>query len=168
MRNRIVGLMIVGIALLIGIIIYLFNKALTDIVNASCTHGPACSMWGAINFQTRVSIVIMAFVLLIGLYLVFFGREERIVTKVKLVKEAGQKKLAKESYKKIIDALGADERKVFVELINSQGSIYQSDLIGKTGFTKVKVTRILDRLEGKGLVERKRRGMTNIIILKHN
>jgi len=27
------------------------------------------------------------------------------------------------------------------------------------------MTRILDRLEGKGFVERKRRGMTNVVVL---
>jgi len=38
--------------------------------------------------------------------------------------------------------------------------------VEETGFTKVKITRILDSLEGNGLIERKRRGMTNIIILR--
>ena len=51
-------------------------------------------------------------------------------------------------------------------LLHGQGSAYQSDLIKETQLTKVKITRILDHLEGKQLIERKRRGMTNIIILK--
>lgn len=48
----------------------------------------------------------------------------------------------------------------------NQGSMYQSDIIKQTARSKVKVSRILDRLEGKGIIERKRRGMTNIVILK--
>ena len=44
--------------------------------------------------------------------------------------------------------------------------MFQADLVDKCGFGKVKVTRILDGLENKGLVERKRRGMSNIVILK--
>ena len=28
------------------------------------------------------------------------------------------------------------------------------------------VSRIIDRLEGKGFVERKRRGMTNVVVMK--
>ncbi|MBI4983154.1 MarR family transcriptional regulator [Candidatus Woesearchaeota archaeon] len=51
-------------------------------------------------------------------------------------------------------------------VLREQGSAYQSDLIKETRLTKVKVTRILDKLEGRGLIERKRRGMTNIVILK--
>ena len=46
------------------------------------------------------------------------------------------------------------------------GSAYQSDLIKETGFSKVKVTRILDKMETADIIERKRRGMTNIIVLK--
>ena len=78
MRNRIVGLMVIGIAALMGFIIYSFNSAMTDIVNASCSHGPSCPMWGTISFQTNISIAITALVALLGLYLVFFGQEERV------------------------------------------------------------------------------------------
>tara|TARA_Y100000310_G_scaffold79304_3_gene76019 strand:- start:11104 stop:11229 length:126 start_codon:yes stop_codon:yes gene_type:complete len=31
---------------------------------------------------------------------------------------------------------------------------------------KAKVSRIIDRLENKDIVERKRRGMTNVVVLK--
>ena len=35
-----------------------------------------------------------------------------------------------------------------------------------TGFGKVKITRVIDRLEGKNLIERRRRGMTNVVVFK--
>jgi len=67
--------------------------------------------------------------------------------------------------KKLISGLNEEEKKI-VDLIQlKEGSIYQSDLIKESGMNKVKVSRILDRLEGKGLIDRKRRGMTNIVIL---
>ena len=56
---------------------------------------------------------------------------------------------------------------VLEQIIAAEGSVLQSELVSTTGLTKVKVTRILDKLEGKGLIERRRRGMTNIVILKH-
>ncbi|MBM3200728.1 MarR family transcriptional regulator [Candidatus Woesearchaeota archaeon] len=170
MKNRIVGLIIIGITALIGFIVYSFNKALTDIVNTSCSHGPSCAMWGSIDFQTKISLGVMAFVFAIGLYLIFFGKEEkiveRVITKVKKVGAVEQKKVTKEAYHKIIAGLSQDEKTVFEKVIESEGSIFQSDLVDKTSFPKVKVTRVLDRLEGKGLIERKRRGMTNVVILK--
>jgi len=158
MRNRVVGILIIGIALLVGFIIFAFNRALTGIVNTSCSHGSSCPMWGTINFQTNISIGIMVFIILIGLYLIFFGKEPKA--------QAESKKITKEEYKKILDSLEKDEKSVFEHLIDSQGTIFQSALVEKTGFTKVKITRILDKLEGRKLIERRRRGMTNVVILK--
>ncbi|MFH1364266.1 MAG: MarR family transcriptional regulator [Candidatus Aenigmatarchaeota archaeon] len=169
MKNRIVGILIIGIAALIGYIILIFNTAMADIVNTACGHGPTCPMWGTLNFQTNVSMGIMVFIVIIGLYLIFFGKEERIVTKIKTVqKQLDPKNVTKANYQKIMRGLGEDERNVLERLIEAQGTILQSDLVNQTGFTKVKVTRILDRLEGKNLIERRRRGMTNSIIIKHH
>ena len=79
----------------------------------------------------------------------FFAKEKKIVIKPK---ELGR--------------LDKDEKQLVDALIKENGSIFQSDLVEKTKMTKVKVTRVLDRLEGRGVIERKRRGMTNIVILK--
>lgn len=70
-------------------------------------------------------------------------------------------------FKKInIEELDDEERKIYQAIVEKEGSIYQSDLIKETKFSKVKVSRILDRMELKKILERKRRGMTNIVILK--
>ncbi len=62
--------------------------------------------------------------------------------------------------------LNADERRLYDLIVQAEGSMFQAELVEKSGFSKVKVSRILDRLEGLGLVERRRRGMTNMVILK--
>lgn len=167
MKNRVVGFLIIGIAILIGFITFSFNRALTDIVNSACSHGPSCPMWGTIRFQTNVSIAVMIFVSMIGIYLIFFGKEEKIVMKIKRVEERVKpEKITKASYRKVMNRLKRDERLIFEKVIGSEGTIFQSQLAKETGFNKVKVTRLLDRLEGRGLIERKRRGMTNVVILK--
>lgn len=161
MKNRAVGIIIVGIALLMGLIIYLFNRALTEIVSTSCSHGTACPMWASINFQTNIGLGIMLFVVLIGLYLIFsekFHKKEKI--------EDVKEPIRAEDYSEILSDLLLEEKTVLEKVIEANGAIFQSDLVEKTGFTKVKVTRILDKLEGRGLIERKRRGMTNVVILK--
>ncbi len=168
MRNRIVGIMVIGIALLIGFIIFSFNRALTSIVNETCAHGESCAMWDTIDFQTNIGIGIMAFVVLTGIYLIFFGKEEKVVTKIRTVStQVGPKKITKDGYQNVLKSLTNDEKMIFEKVLESEGSMFQSDLVEKTGMPKVKVTRLLDKLEGKGLVERKRRGMTNIVVLKH-
>jgi uncharacterized membrane protein len=128
-------------------------------------------MWATIDFQTNVGIGIDLFIVAIGLYLIFFGREERIVTRIKPViktikQQLGPEKITKENYQKAMEGLDQDEKSVLEKVIESNGSIFQSELAEKTSMNKVRVTRILDRLEGRHLIERKRRGMTNIVILR--
>ena len=168
MKNRTAGLLVIGAALFIGFIIYLFNRALTEIVNTSCEHGSACPMWKTIDFQTNIGIAIMTLVVAAGLYLVFFAREEKpLVPKIKIVAPQFQaKKPSKENYQKIFAALDPESRAVLEKIIEAEGAALQSAIVESTGLTKVKITRILDRLESHGLIERRRRGMTNVIVLK--
>lgn len=163
MRNRIVGFLIIFVALLMGFIIYAFNRAMTEIVNASCEHGSTCPMWGTIDFQTNVSIAIMSFVIIIGLYLIFFGKEEKNIYKA----EIQDISLKKENYEEILKSLTDEEKTIFECIIDSNGTIFQSALTEKTNYNKVKISRILDKLEGRGLIERRRHGMTNVVIIKH-
>lgn len=167
MKNQIVGIIIIGIAALIGLIVFSFNRALTKIVSDACSEGPTCPMWGMIDFQTNISIGLMVLVVVVGLYLIFFGREEKTITKIETVKQQLEpKRITTENYQEIMKSLNPEEKTVLEKIIEAQGTIFQSNLVEQTGFTKVKVTRILDKLEGRGLLERKRRGMTNVVILK--
>lgn len=69
---------------------------------------------------------------------------------------------------KEIDAssLDEEERKVYEALKKSMGSAYQSDLIKGTSMSKVQISRVLDKMESKGILERRRRGMANVVFLK--
>ena len=64
--------------------------------------------------------------------------------------------------------LDGDKRKVFAEILEANGEILQSDLHTQTGFSKAKITRVLDYLELKGLIIRKSYGMTNKIVINKN
>lgn len=165
MKNRFVGLLVIGIAALMAFIVLSFNVAMTDIINESCTHGPSCPMWGTIEFQTNMSIAIIIFVIMVGVFLVFFGDSEVVVSR--LGGRIEVKDVNKEMYADVLNTLKPDERQVFEQVIDAKGTIFQSAIVEKTGFTRVKTTRLLDSLEGKGLIERKRRGMTNVVVLRH-
>lgn len=69
-------------------------------------------------------------------------------------------------YEKILPTLKDDEQKVFQAVLDSEGIIAQSELDDLTGVSKSNVSRALDLLESRGYVERRRRGMGNIIVLK--
>jgi uncharacterized membrane protein len=159
MKNRNVGFIITGFALILGFMAWLYARALTEIVNENCSHGPTCPMWESVGFQTSISMALIIAVVIVGVYFIFFVRDDD-------KKPITPKKIEKRDYSKILKELSDDERYIMNKLIEAQGSVFQSDLVSEV-HTKVKITRILDRLEGKGLIERKRRGMTNIVLLKH-
>jgi uncharacterized membrane protein len=156
LENKHVGFLIVGISFVIGIIIFIFNKGLKDIVADTCTHGTTCSMYDTIAIQTWLSLAVAAIILVIGLVLIFNKPKDRIV--IKKVKDKKRK----------IDLAGLDalEKKVITMLQNENGAIFQKTLMERLEIGKVGITRLLDKLESKQLVERKRRGMNNIIVLK--
>jgi len=165
MKNKQVGFLVIGIAVVIAIIVFLFNNAMINIANTSCAHGSSCAMYGQIKTQTYVSGAIILIIFIIGLVLVFSKESEKIIfKKIKPIREAELK--PKKFSKKSLDGLEDNEKKVMNLLLENNGSMFQSEVVSKTGMNKVKVTRILDSLEVRGLIERKRRGMTNIVMLK--
>ena len=164
MENKKVGYLIIGMAVVVGAIVFLFNNSLKAIVASTCVHGPACSMYGNIRTQTIISLVLIGAIVMIGFVLIFSKEKERIIIKTRRIKDEFAEKL-KEKKEENLKLLGKEEKTVYGILIK-EGSMFQADLVEKSGFDKVKVTRILDRLEGKQLIERKRRGMSNIVILR--
>ncbi|MFA5855821.1 MAG: MarR family transcriptional regulator [Candidatus Pacearchaeota archaeon] len=165
MKNRNVGFLIAGIALVLMLIIFMFNQALKSIVSETCSHGPSCTMYTTISTQTYISLAITGFVLLIGIFFIFSKENEKLVIKrIKPLGDISPKKFNKESLK----GLSIDEKRIMDLILNNKGSIYQSEIVSKLNLNKVKVTRLLDSLESQAFIERKRRGMTNIVMLtKH-
>jgi len=156
MENKNVGLLIVGIAIIIAIIVLMFNSVLNDITDATCSHGSSCEMYSSIKTQTGISLAIVGVIVIIGLVIMFTKPKEKLV--IKKVKEK-KKKLK-------LDGLEKGERKV-VELLRKEGNaMFQADLMEKLEIGKVQTTRLLDKLESKGIIERKRRGMNNMVVLK--
>lgn len=59
-----------------------------------------------------------------------------------------------------------DEMKVYQAVLDAGGLMNQGELVEKSRLPKATVSRALDLLESRGLVERRRRGMSNVILLK--
>lgn len=61
--------------------------------------------------------------------------------------------------------LEGDERRVYRRVVESGGEILQKDIVSAVPFSKAKVSRIVNRLEEKGLITKRRHGYTNKIVL---
>lgn len=71
----------------------------------------------------------------------------------------------KKSWGSIARTLSDQERLIYDLVLESEGIMLQSDIVSATSLSKSTVSRTLDMLESKGLVEKRRRGMGNIIML---
>ena len=72
----------------------------------------------------------------------------------------------KARWEAVIPSLKDDQQIIYQTVLDEDGMMAQSDIVEKTGLSKSNVSRTLDILESMGLVERRRRGMGNIIMLK--
>ncbi len=68
---------------------------------------------------------------------------------------------------RIIEGLAVEDERMLVQIVaDEEGTIFQSQLVEKSGFSKSKVSLVLDRLEARGILERRRHGMSNAVVLK--
>jgi uncharacterized membrane protein len=68
----------------------------------------------------------------------------------------------------VLQLLTGDERVLYKTLLDSGGEALQKDIISRTHMSNAKVTRVLDRLEGRELITRERRGATNRVRLRRD
>jgi uncharacterized membrane protein len=125
-------------------------------LHETCPLPPeSCPYKGSVPTEVLAAYVIDAAIGIFGVSLIITSyRSEKVGVKEKT------------KIKENIKSFQTDERKVYDLIVNADGFMFQNDLIEKTGYSKVKISRILDKLELKGVVERRRRGMANIVVLK--
>jgi uncharacterized membrane protein len=79
---------------------------------------------------------------------------------------ASEKRGRESQKEKAIDVfLNADEKRVLSIVRGEKGGMLQSDIVIKSGYSKVKTHRILKGLENKGIIKRGRHGITNKVML---
>ena len=162
LNTKNIGTMLIGFSIALLILLALvksnFDYQSGLVCNAYHVTNPGSNMQTCPAHQGNLSWLItvafgVAFLILgLGLYMIFARLPESA---------------AKKEFKPVDESkLDEEEKAVYDKVKEKGGSAYQSDVIKETGLTKVRVSRILDKLEGAGVVERKRRGMTNIVVLK--
>lgn len=72
---------------------------------------------------------------------------------------------AEENYL-VLRLLSGDERAMFKAIMDSNGEALQKDLMQRTKMSNAKVSRVLEKLEQKGVVSKERYGSTNRIRIR--
>ena len=110
------------------------------------------------------SIGIGVLVFAAGLYFVLHKKEQgKVIVKNRAIKKTTP---VKENIPEIPKTLNEESKGIFDIITQSNGAVLQGEIVTKSGMDKAKVSRILDKLEMQGLIERRRHGMSNLVVLK--
>jgi len=164
MKPKHLGISIVIVSvILIGMLLW-FNSGLNEQKMNACNElcnvqgGSSCSIDSCPFNGDHNNGEGLIFVM--GLLVAFIGGIGFYLTLTKAEKLIKQKEYD-------LSMLNKEEKNVFLFVKeNKERGVYQSNIIERFNFPKTKVTRVLDKLEQSDLIERKRRGMSNIIFLR--
>lgn len=164
MKQKYLGVSILVISVIVILMLFWFNDSLVEqnlsLCETTCISqgGISCGIEACPFNQVHNEKEI--FLYFIGILVAFLGGIGFYLSLTKTEQVIEQKKYD-------ISKLNGEEKKVFLFIReNKDKGTYQSNIVEHFNFPKSKVSRILDKLESNELIERKRRGMTNIIFLK--
>ena len=151
------GFALIAISILLFFVMVSITDELNKLMYTECAHpeGEVCPMATSLPIQSYIGFSLDFATAGFGVFLVYKSRQTE-----------KSRSLKKQDFEKRLKELDGDEKKIYELISGSDGVVFQSDIVEKTEFPKVKVTRLLDRMEHRGLVERRRRGMSNIVLIK--
>jgi energy-converting hydrogenase Eha subunit A len=154
-----VGMILVVFSIILFVVLYFITSLIISLrleLHKTCPLPPeSCPYKGSVPTEVLAAFIIDAAIGIFGVSLIITSYRSHKI---------GLKENTK--INESIKSLQNEEKKVYDLLVGAEGFMFQNDLIEKTGYSKVKISRILDKLEMKDIVERRRRGMANIVVLK--
>ena len=153
---------IISIVILTASLFLLFNKLFTpQPIQITLQSGQEITTATSEYFTLAEVLLLIISAFLIGAASVFlFYNSDR---PKKTAAEYGQGSVV---YDLILPLLKTDEKHVISALREAGGEMQQNKLVVHLNVSKVKATRILYRLQQKGLITKERHGLTNMVKLK--
>jgi len=159
------GILISAIVLIISVLLIIDRLLATGPIQLILEDGRAVPIGGVSYFSLYEVLFFIVTAWLGGmsfLYIVLFSKEKEI-SELEINKMETQE--PKSAAMLASNILEGDEKVLFQHIFDG-GTILQRDLVSKTGFSEPKVSRLLDKLERRGLIIRQRDGMGNKVLIK--
>jgi uncharacterized membrane protein len=160
-ENR--GILISAIVLIISVLLLIDRLLAQGPVQLILENGKAVPVEGAAYFSLNEVLFFIIAAWLGGmsfLYIIIISKEKETPRSEQI--ETG---ITENKSTVAADILDGDEKILFQKIVVNDG-LLQRDLILDTDFSEPKVSRLLDKLERRGLILRKRDGMGNRVMLK--
>jgi len=162
-ENR--GILISAIILIISVLLLIDRLLAQGPVQLILENGKAVPVEGASYFSLNEVLLLIIAAWLGGmsfLYIIISSKEKETPRSEQIQTAMLENKSAAMVAADILDG---DEKIIFQKIVDNDG-LFQRELILNTDFSEPKVSRLLDKLERRGLIIRKRDGMGNRVMLK--
>ena len=159
------GILISAIVLIISVLLLIDRLLATGPVQFILEDGRAVPVEGASYFSLNEVLFFIITAWLGGmsfLYIILSSKEKETP---ELKEDIAGIPVIKSTAILAANILEGDEKILFQKIIDNDG-ILQRELVLKTGFSEPKVSRLLDRIERRGLIVRQRDGMGNRVLIK--
>src|SRR3989344_5108454 len=148
MNNKRLGAVLIAFSLVLGGLFLSFINAFNNqAVQNNCYANPNCSQIASNLNITHLSVGIIASILSLGFYMLFFNKEHLIL-----------KKLQEEKNIRIND-------ENILTIVKNQPGITQNTLRLKANLSKSKISSVLSEFEKRSLIKREAKGKTYSIFI---
>lgn len=167
MENKKLGWLFIGFSIVFFIFLIYFNFNMNQqSINLGCNPSEECHKISGLINMVNVGFGFFGFMLALGSYLLFFNKNEQSHEKImKRLEQEKDEKLKEDKFDIILKALDSYEKKV-LELIKEQNGVTQNTLRLRADMSKAKLSYVLQDLEKKNLIKRKKKGKTLEIWLR--
>ena len=169
MDNKKLGLILIALCIVLGLLVYVFDSEINQQIENACSctdadhEGGSCPHEMNTNWQTYAGVLVIAVILALALYLIFFDKSQKEI--ISTLGQQKQMKIEQEKFDILMMALGSEEQKV-LKAVKEQDGITQQTLRLRTDLHKSKLSIVLDGLEKKNIISRKAKGKTKQVFLK--
>lgn len=119
------------------------------------------------TLSTTILLMILSFIIGTSIIYLYYKVSAQELTAL-FYERNNSEKIKTDKFKLALNMLKGEDKEVFSAIITSKHGIKQNELGTRMSLTKVKITRILSRLESKKLITKSRQGLTNLISIKEN
>ncbi|MFH1399154.1 MAG: hypothetical protein ABIG95_03510 [Candidatus Woesearchaeota archaeon] len=168
MENRILGLLLIIMCVMLGGVIFAFHQKLNAQTESSCSctemeQGGFCPHQEQSSWQTYLGIILTSLIAALGIYLIFFEKSQKEI--LSTLENQKHIQIEDEKFNILLKGLDQDEQKV-IKAVKEQEGITQQTLRLRTDMHKSKLSIVIAGLEKKGLVKKVAKGKTNQLYLK--
>jgi len=168
MDNKKLGIILILVCLILGLLIFTFDRKLNEQSDSACScefmdSGGVCPAEDHPHWQTYLAIILLSGIVALGIYLIFFEKSQKEI--VSTLNRQKQIQTQEEKFEILLKGLNEEEKKI-IKAVKEQEGITQQTLKLRVDMHKSKLSIVLDSLEKKGLITRKEKGKTKQIFLK--